>query len=145
MSPPLADTVNASPSRTKPSLEALPAAPTAPTSPCTQPSPITPPDGPAIANTPESALMSLASDWLLTMICAPGVGGFGLFQVHERALAGRLLHSEIGEKPVPSVVNASAQCVTLLKSPDAVQRTVYGVPAGTVAPCAGAVTVTLPG
>src|SRR5438045_5462470 len=109
MSAPLAETVNASPSRRKPSEVALPAAPTAPTSACAQPSPMTPPDGPAIAKTPEIALMSWVDDWLLMTICAPGVGGFGLFHVHERASAGTLLHSAIGEKPVPSVVNDSAQ------------------------------------
>src|SRR5256885_1558712 len=128
MSAPLAETVNAWPSFSVPSKVAPPAAPTAPTSACAQPSPMTPPEGPAIPNTPEIPPISLVDDWLLMTICAPGVGGFGLFHVHERASAGTLRHSAIGEKPVPSVVNARLQCVTLLRSPDAVQRTVYGVP-----------------
>src|SRR4029077_7067745 len=118
MSAPLAEAVNAWPSRTKPSNVAPPAAPTAPTSACAQPAPMTPPAGPAIANTPEIALMSFVDDWLLTMICARGVGGFGLFHVHERAAAGTLLHWAIGEKPLPSVVNDRLQWVTLLRSPD---------------------------
>src|SRR5438874_1818285 len=82
----------------------------------------------AIALLGETTIVAWRDDWLLMTICAPGVGGFGLFQVHERAPAGTLLHSAIGEKPVPSVVNARLQCVTLLRSPDAAQRIVYGVP-----------------